>query len=158
MAKDLHYLGTLMDKTALAVVADAGKFEAEIVINTVAELAKNTPVDVGTARSNWIVTLGRAALNTRAAFSPFSSRHRGGDGGSIGETRNQAGVVWSASSAIGANKNGQDIYISNNLPYIQRLNEGWSDQAPAGFIQAAVLAGRSRTVTLFRFTNIEKLF
>lgn len=33
------------------------------------------------------------------------------------------------------------IYISNALPYIRRLNDGWSTQAPAGFIDAAVQVG-----------------
>lgn len=158
MAKDLRYLGTLMDKTALAVVQDANAFQNEIVSNTVAELARNTPVDTGKARSNWIVSLGSALIAIRAPFSPFASRHKHGAGGSLGETRNQAGVVWAASAVLGANKTSQDVYIANNLPYIQRLNEGWSDQAPAGFIQAAVLTGRARAVTLFRFTNIEKLY
>lgn len=33
------------------------------------------------------------------------------------------------------------IFIQNNLPYAQRLNEGWSSQAPAGFIEKAIVAG-----------------
>lgn len=158
MAKDLHYLGTLMDKVALAVVQDANTFESEVISNTVAELAKNTPIDTAKARSNWAVSINNPFSGIRAAFSPFLSRYKHGDGGTMGETRNQAGVVWAAASVLKTNKDGAPVYISNNLPYIQRLNEGWSDQAPAGFIQAAVIAGRARAVTLFRFTNIEKLF
>lgn len=30
------------------------------------------------------------------------------------------------------------IYVVNDVPYIGRLNDGWSTQAPAGFIQIAV--------------------
>ncbi|MCF0055515.1 hypothetical protein [Dyadobacter sp. CY356] len=33
------------------------------------------------------------------------------------------------------------IYISNNLPYIQRLNDGWSSQAPANFVDASIMIG-----------------
>jgi len=40
---------------------------------------------------------------------------------------------------------GQRIWISNNLDYIQRLNEGHSTQAPAGFVEAAIQVG-TRTV------------
>lgn len=29
-------------------------------------------------------------------------------------------------------------YIVNGMPYAQRLNEGWSSQAPAGFVELAV--------------------
>ncbi|PSL23474.1 hypothetical protein [Dyadobacter jiangsuensis] len=31
------------------------------------------------------------------------------------------------------------IYISNNLPYIQRLNEGWSSQAPENFVDKGLM-------------------
>lgn len=36
-------------------------------------------------------------------------------------------------------KLGATIYISNNLPYIQRLNEGWSSQAPANFVDKGIM-------------------
>ena len=29
-------------------------------------------------------------------------------------------------------------FITNNLPYIKRLNEGWSKQAPAHFIEQVI--------------------
>ena len=31
-----------------------------------------------------------------------------------------------------------EIYISNRVPYIERLNEGWSTQAPALYVESAV--------------------
>ena len=30
------------------------------------------------------------------------------------------------------------IFVSNNLPYIKRLNEGWSTQAPIGYVDDAL--------------------
>lgn len=36
---------------------------------------------------------------------------------------------------------GEKIFITNNLAYIQRLNEGHSRQAPSGFVQKAIMAG-----------------
>jgi hypothetical protein len=32
----------------------------------------------------------------------------------------------------------QTIWILNGLPYIERLNEGHSQQAPAGFVETAI--------------------
>ena len=32
------------------------------------------------------------------------------------------------------------LHIQNNVPYIERLNDGWSSQAPAGFVEKAILA------------------
>lgn len=36
---------------------------------------------------------------------------------------------------------GQKIFISNSLPYIQRLDEGWSSQSPAGFVSSSIQVG-----------------
>ncbi len=36
---------------------------------------------------------------------------------------------------------GQKIFISNSLPYIQRLDEGWSSQAPTGMVAASLQVG-----------------
>jgi len=35
----------------------------------------------------------------------------------------------------------QNIWFSNNAPYIGRLDQGWSRQAPAGFVEKAIRAG-----------------
>jgi hypothetical protein len=34
------------------------------------------------------------------------------------------------------------MHITNNLPYIVRLNQGYSAQAPAGYVEQGVLAAR----------------
>lgn len=159
MAKDLHYLGNIMPKYASAVGADVSAYEREIALAVIADVSKRTPVDVGTARSNWMLSLGSLATGIRSAFSPYVSRWRKpyGPGGSIAETRNQAGVVWAAANLLKGRTEDQSIYITNNSPYIEVLNQGHSERAPAGFIQAGIQSGMSSAVTLFRFTNIEKL-
>lgn len=82
-----------------------------------------TPVDTGRARSNW-----RAALG-----GPFTSEL---------EETSAMGAINQAESVINARGPGETIYISNNVPYIQRLNDGWSAQAPAGFVEQAMTVGR----------------
>ncbi|MHB9879092.1 hypothetical protein ACSMXM_05460 [Pacificimonas sp. ICDLI1SI03] len=32
----------------------------------------------------------------------------------------------------------QAIWLANNVPYAEKLNSGWSIQAPAGFVEAAI--------------------
>jgi hypothetical protein len=39
-------------------------------------------------------------------------------------------------------KPGEQIHITNNAPYIRQLNDGSSKQAPAGFVERAILIGR----------------
>jgi len=85
-------------------------------------LVTSTPVDTGRARSNWIVSLGTPSGET------------------VGPTSEQA-ALSRAQQEIERRVRGQAIHITNNLPYIGRLNEGSSAQAPAGFVQAAVQQG-----------------
>lgn len=82
-----------------------------------------TPVDTGRARNNWLPNAGGPNLNVRLLVS--------GDGGSI---------LSEGQSVIRNAKKNQAIHFTNNLPYIGALNDGHSAQAPAGFVQKAVLA------------------
>jgi len=91
----------------------------------------STPVDKGVARSNWRVGIGAAPTGTIPAYSP-------GDELGVGETANAQAAIAQGSTVIGSRRPGQDIFIANNLPYIQPLNDGSSRQAPAGFVETAV--------------------
>lgn len=44
-------------------------------------------------------------------------------------------------SAIDRYKLGIETHILNNTPYAERLHEGWSTQAPIGWVDAALRAG-----------------
>jgi len=158
MVKDLLYLASRMEKYSKAVGADANQYTTDLSLAVLAAVAQDTPVDVGTAKSNWQLTVGAAAKGVRRAFSPFTSRWRRpyGQGGTKGETRNQAGVVWSGTNALKARKPDQPVYIVNNSPYIDPLNEGHSPQSQPGFVQRAVIRGRSTANSRFRFKNTER--
>ncbi len=43
-----------------------------------------------------------------------------------------------ALAEIAGHTAGKEIFISNNVPYIGRLNNGHSAQAPSGFVEMAV--------------------
>jgi len=111
--------------------ANALKRKAALAVDATVVLA--TPVDTGRARSNWQASLGAPATGTREAYSP-------GTGGATGGA-NAAAAQEQAKAVIARSQPEQAIHITNNLPYIGRLNEGWSAQAPAGFVQTAVLRG-----------------
>ena len=89
-----------------------------------------TPVDTGRARSNWIVAINSAP---EAVIEPYTP----GEGGSTG-ARNAQAAIDQGSQVIAGYQSGDEIHITNNLPYIQRLNDGYSDQAPANFVETAV--------------------
>jgi len=110
------------------------------------QLAKETPVDVGTARSNWRISVGRPLVGKITAYSPYLSRHRKpyGSGGSKSEGANLAGVMSQGKSRLASYKTGS-IYVTNALPYIGRLDDGYSPQSGSGFISRAVMAATIQT-------------
>ena len=122
-----------MDQLAEGIVNNANqtKQKAALAIDRVVVLA--TPVDTGRARSNWQVSNGSPILETRQAYAP------GENGSTAGP--NSSSAIAQAEGAIARARKGASIYISNNLPYIGRLNDGSSAQAPAGFIEQAVAVG-----------------
>lgn len=95
-------------------------------------LVLGTPVDTGRARSNWQVSLGQPAAGER---DPYAA----GQALGINEGANAQAAIAQGAGVIGSRSEGQSVFISNNLPYIERLNDGWSAQAPAGFVEDAVL-------------------
>lgn len=97
-------------------------------------LVLSTPVDKGTARSNWLVSLGDARKDTIEAYNELED-------GDITETANAEAAMAQGKEVIAAAKPETDIHITNNLPYIVPLNEGHSAQAPAAFVEEAVDAG-----------------
>lgn len=100
-----------------------------ITLDVTANLIEDTPRDTGWARSNWVPSIGTEARGMGNLLDP--------DDGDVAEARraSQAGVALVASTYT--LKQGK-VFVSNNVPYIGRLNDGHSQQAPAGFVQAAI--------------------
>lgn len=78
----------------------------------------NTPVDTGRARGNWQTTVNAPAS------------------GDIAGVRSPGAVEAEARANMGELKD--TVFITNNLPYIGKLNEGSSKQAPARFVESEV--------------------
>lgn len=113
------------------------------------DLALHTPVDQGTAVSNWQVTLDTPATTEIPALAP-SPKGRNSSGTwqhsvspDVTRENNASLLLSSASEVIAAKQPGQTLYIVNNLPYIELLNEGSSEQAPAGFVDRAQVLAQS---------------
>lgn len=111
--------------------ADALVRRVAVAVDTAVVLA--TPVDTGRARANWQVEIGQAPEGTR---EPFASGQSGSSGAA-----NAMAAIEEGKKKIAQYRGGSEIHIYNNLSYIQDLNNGKSAQAPAGFVEAAVLAG-----------------
>lgn len=88
-----------------------------LVLEIVRELKRTTPVATGHARANWVPSVGQP--NMQEAETDAAA---------------QAGVALVASYKLTQGK----LFITNVARYIRKLNQGWSAQAPALFVETAV--------------------
>lgn len=112
--------------TAVYVTEELAKFTSRMAITVtrriVANLRQRTPRKSGLAASNWIPSLGDAS-------GVFGSK------GNVSYAAQNAGLAEIAGYRISRTL---PPVIHNGTAYIELLNEGWSKQAPAGFIQEAI--------------------
>lgn len=87
-----------------------------IALEMLGRLIRRTPVDTGRARANWNVALSQINRDIDAGRSRKDV-----------ESNKAAGM-----SVIARMKAGNILYLTNSLPYIPRLEEGSSKQAPSG--------------------------
>jgi len=95
----------------------------------------NTPPGYvgGHARRNWIVSLGESVDNING-----TPGRGGGAAGSKSEAESNGKRVIPQYDV-----NRRRLIIQNNVPYIVPLNSGHSTQAPANFVEAAVMVGNN---------------
>ena len=85
-------------------------------IGIFSSVIRMTPVESGRARGNWQCTIG-APVTVENWQSDSESAMRG-------TVPRRAGSV---------------VYLTNNVPYIQKLEyEGWSQQAPSGMVRVSI--------------------
>lgn len=103
-----------------------------ITLDAVANLVEDTPRKTGWARANWIPSIGQP---TAVDGSPPTE-----DAAKSAVRQRDAARESAIANIVSAYKLPMGrVFISNNVPYINRLNDGHSKQAPAGFVQAAIL-------------------
>ena len=106
-------------RLAGTVQANIPKMQKEAALAIVTEVAYATPVDTGQASGNWLTTVGpSSAPYTEGPSNPDASINN----------------VMPALSSLGM---GQEVHITNDVPYIIELNNGRSEQAEAGFVEMA---------------------
>lgn len=115
------------------VAENSEKLVRKVGLAVDASVVIATPVDTGRARSNWLVRLDVPTDATIAAYFPGKEKSTAGV--------NAAAAIDQGKATIAGYRTGQTIHITNNLKYIGRLNNGYSAQAPAAFVEQAVQAG-----------------
>ena len=95
----------------------------QVLANLTASPARGgTPVDTGWARANWVPSITTPAKGTVGSRDAVS----------------RSGQSTGKASLISYRLTSGPIHITNNVPYIGRLNDGSSKQAPRAFVQAGI--------------------
>ena len=113
----------------LAKQIEAAKEQAELVakkitIELFSRVIEKSPVDTGRFRAKlellYSVRLIYRLLNqpTLAEAEPISK---------------------ATSTVVSYTLNDQSVFLTNNLPYAERLENGWSKQAPNGMVRLSVM-------------------
>jgi len=90
----------------------------------------------GLARSNWHVLAGEATARVQR------------------EATTEGDAVGAGLAVINGLGRPDAVTISNPVPYINKLNDGSSSQAPAGFVQAALAAASTALRRVRLLTNV----
>ncbi len=109
LSRELKRLGDLSDEKFLAVVK-------KLAFDGFKELVIRTPVDTGFAQSNWRV--GINSTDERAIRASATG-----------------GVYAPAQYGNPAIEFGDNVHLYNNVVYMKALEQGWSQQAPAGMVE-----------------------
>lgn len=97
------------------------KVMRQVSIKLFSAIIKASPVDTGRFRMNWMASGG-----TPASWITDATDKSGNTA-----TGNATSLVLKAADW-------HEFTLTNNLPYAQRLEYGWSQQAPAGVVRTNV--------------------
>ena len=113
-----------------------------LTLEVTANLIEATPVDTGWARANWVPAIGTPALTPSTPSNKDDRRQA--------STQAKAKQASGTASIHGYKLQRGLVHVSNGVPYISRLNDGSSIQAPTAFVQRSVLKA-VRTVSQRKF-------
>lgn len=88
-----------------------------VALQLFAGIVKRWPVDTGRSRGNWQISLGSVS------------------GGELNRTTDPTNAE---ASKLSGDTGGRAVYLHNNVPYAERLENGWSSQAPSGAVRVTL--------------------
>lgn len=97
------------------------KVMRQVAIKLFSAIIKASPVDTGRFRMNWMASGGTPAFGVTDATDKS---------GNI--------AIGNATSFVLKATDWREFTLTNNLPYAQRLEYGWSQQAPQGMVRTNI--------------------
>lgn len=105
------------------VLKDADKLTKRVAGEVLQKVVVASPVDSGAFRGNW-----RTKVDSVDSTVNLDDKDPSGQ-----RTISQGLAVIASGAGVG-----KAVFIANSLPYALRLNNGWSEQAPANFVELSV--------------------
>jgi len=93
-----------------------------LVFESASRIVQKTPVKTGHARANWHIAQNTPNRSVTDSIDPTPRDVPGNE------------VLTHMAHPT---KLGEVTYLTNSLPYIQRLEHGWSKQSPGGMVKLA---------------------
>lgn len=113
---------------------DKAKGNADLVVRKIAldmfkRVIIKSPVDTGRFKSNWQVAINTIPGGTLGS----SGKDKAGNA-----TYDADGSLARVSAIALTSKAGDVIWLVNNVSYANRLEYGWSEQAPKGMVRLSI--------------------
>lgn len=90
------------------------------------KIIKRTPVDTGRLRGNWMASIHRPRFTVKNATDKVG-----------------ASTAAQVANDLTAMKFGMTFYLTNNLPYAERIEYGYSGQAPQGMVRTTIMEAQT---------------
>jgi len=120
------------------ITGNSPKFVRSVTMQAYKMLTQETPVDTGRAKGNWYINPTNPDLTTND-----DTTHSG-----KGQPASPIRIMAEVAKVTGKE---DKIFITNNLPYIGKLERGSSQQSPAGMLQVT----SDKLKNYIRTTNME---
>jgi len=105
-------------------------FSRKIALDVFKRVILKTPVDTGCARNGWLCSISAPVVEMARGEDWFQGQSVGGY-----DKSGRAAIEAAAFEVVAWEPAKVAIYLTNNLPYIQRLEDGYSGQSPSGMVE-----------------------
>lgn len=139
-----------VDEMIAALEAEYERVVIDLIVEVVANLREDTPVDTRHAASNWVPSVGSPfrGVEGKIKVARRSNKKKGVEKGDRSTTATGTAAARGDAAILSYTLADGDAFIANNVDYLVgpgSLNDGHSSQAAAGWIEAAVARGIATT-------------
>lgn len=132
-AKDADEFNALLHELAVGINADLSQVVRSTVLRLFAKIIQRSPVDTGAYRGSHQIANHDPGPDEGVIKSPYKAgTDKAGAKKWADDVAKSGAKAWTWQPGWGS------IWIFNNVPYAERLENGWSQQAAAGVYNVAL--------------------